>query len=156
MALLMVRKNPRRNISRIETRSAKGKVYGGWEVRMQRRGIKTEKFFSDSVFGGNRSALDAAKSFRDEIEAAGKKLSVRERARTPSTRNKSGTVGVRKHKQIDIRGEYEYHYWYWIAQWTDGLGRRRTRSFSVQAHGERKAYRLACEARRQGVKRANR
>jgi hypothetical protein len=152
----MARKNPKRNISRIETRSASGKVYGGWEVRMQRRGKKTEKFFSDNAFGGNRAALEAAKKFRDQLESSSRKYSVKELARKPSRRNKSGIVGVRLHEQIDTRGDFEYHYWYWVAQWTDGLGRRRTRSFSVHTYGDEEAFRLACEARRKGVNQAKR
>ena len=123
---------------------------------MQRRGKKTEKFFSDNKYGGKRAALDAAKKFRDELEKASRKYSVKELSQRPSRRNKSGVVGVRLHEQIDIRGEYEYHYWYWIAQWTDGLGRRRTKSFSVHTHGDEEAFRLACEARRKGVSHAKR
>ena len=152
----MARKNPKRNISRIETKSATGKVYGGWEVRMQRRGEKTEKFFSDNGHGGKRGALEAAKKFRDKLEAGSRKYTVQELAQNPSKRNKSGIVGVRLHKQVDTRGDYEYHYWYWVAQWTDGLGRRRTKSFSVHTHGDDEAFRLACDARKKGVNQANR
>lgn len=123
---------------------------------MQRRGKKTEKFFSDNKFGGKRAALQAAKEFRDELEQLSRSYTVKELAEQPSVRNRSGVVGVRLHEQIDIRGEYEYHYWYWIAQWTDGLGRRRTKSFSVHTHGDEEAFRLACEARRKGVNQAKR
>ena len=123
---------------------------------MQRRGKKTEKFFSDNGFGGQRGALNAAKDFRDELEDSSRKYTVKELAKNPSKRNKSGIVGVRLHKQIDTRGDYEYHYWYWVAQWTDGHGRRRTRSFSVHTYGEEKAKKLAQAARRQGVNDAKR
>ena len=101
----MARKNPRRNISRIETKSAKGKVYGGWEVRLQRKGVKTEKFFADNKNGGKRGALVAAQAFRDQLEKSTEKYSVEELAESPSIRNKSGVVGVRLHKQIDTRGD---------------------------------------------------
>ena len=43
----MARKNPKRNISRIDMQGGSGKSYGGWEVRMQRKGEKIEKYFSD-------------------------------------------------------------------------------------------------------------
>jgi len=152
----MARKNPKRNITRLDTHGKTGKSYGGWEVRIQRKGEKTEKFFSDKKFGGRRGALQAAKEFRDKIEKTQSKYSVSELAQTPSKRNKSGVVGVRLHQQVDQRGDYEYHYWYWVAQWTDGRGRRRTRSFSVHQYGEDEAYRLACEARTEGVKAAKR
>ena len=152
----MARKNPRRNISRIETVSAAGKKYGGWEVRLQRRGNKTEKFFSDNGFGGKRGALQAAKTFRDELEAKSRKYTVKELSQNPSTRNRSGVVGVRLHHQKDVRGDFVYHYWYWVAQWTDGHGRRKTRSFSCHTYGDEEAFRLASEARRKGVQHAKR
>ncbi len=152
----MARKNPKRNISRIETYSPAGKMYGGWEVRMQRRGKKTEKFFSDNGFGGKRNALKAAQGFRDGLEEKSRKYTVKELASRPSKRNKSGVVGVRLHHQKDARGDFIYYYWYWVAQWTDGHGRRRTKSFSCHTYGDEEAYRLACEARKKGVHQAKR
>lgn len=152
----MARKNPRRNISRIETTSKSGKIYGGWEVRMQRRGERIEKFFSDLAYGGKRAALQAAKSYRDEVDLQYQKYTVKELSEKPSIRNRSGMVGVRLHQQKDRRGEFEYYYWYWVAQWTDGHGRRRTRSFSIHQYGDEGAYRKACEVRVKGVVQAKR
>ena len=152
----MARKNPRRNIHRVEVQSDSGKTYGGWNVRFQRKGQVIQQFFSDSHYGGRRNALAAAKLVRDEIESSYRKYTVAELEQVPNRRNKSGHVGVRLHKQIDIRGEYEYHYWYWIAQWTDGRGRRRTRSFSVQSLGHDEAFRRALAARKRGVRQAKR
>jgi hypothetical protein len=152
----MARKNPRRNITRIDLRARNGKAISGWEVRIQRRRERVQKFFCDSKLGGKRAALRAAQSFRDQTEIKLKPLSVADRAQLPSKRNQSGTVGVRRQQQIDRRGDYEYRYSYWIAQWTDGLGRRKTRSFSVHQFGEKKARQLAVAAREAGVKRAKR
>jgi hypothetical protein len=123
---------------------------------MQRKREKIQRYFSDVAHGGNRGALQAAKEFRDQQEAATEKLSTEERSEIPSARNRSGVVGVRLHRQKDARGKYEYQYWYWVAQWIDGRGRRRTRSFSIHAHGDEKAYRLACKARHDGVASAHR
>ncbi len=153
---LMARKNPRRNIARIEVPGEGRKIYGGWEVRIQRRGERFSKYFSDLSHGGKRLALQSAKVFRDEIDQRYKRYSVKDLAAKPSARNRSGQVGIRLHEQTDRRGEFDYSYWYWIAQWTDGHGRRRTRSFSIHRHGEEEAYRLACEARNQGIKQAKR
>ncbi|MFK7765770.1 MAG: AP2/ERF family transcription factor [Mariniblastus sp.] len=152
----MARKNPKRNISRIEIVDSNGKINGGWQVRIQRRGVRTEKFFSDAVHGGKRAALQWAKEFRDELEQASSKFTVEELSEVPSARNRSGIVGVRLHHQKDRRGEFEYYYWYWVAQWTDGHGKRRTKSFSVHQYGDDEAYRLACEARLKGVSQAKR
>lgn len=152
----MARKNPRRNISRIETTSKRGNVSGGWEVRLQRRGEQTGKYFSDLSYGGKRAALQAAKSFRDDLESQYERYTVEDLAEKPSVRNRSGVVGVRLHQQKDRRGEFDYYYWYWVAQWTDGHGRRRTKSFSVHQYGDDEAYRLACEIRAKGVRQARR
>ena len=152
----MPRKNPRRNISRIETVSSSGHISGGWEVRIQRRGVRHHQYFSDGEFGGKRASLTEAKQFRDEIESAHEKYTVKELGEFPSTRNRSGVVGVRLHQQKDVRGDYVYQYWYWVAQWTDGHGKRKTRSFSIHQHGDEEAYRMAVECRETGVRMARR
>lgn len=149
----MPRPNPRRNISRIDLVNASGR-YGGWEVRLQRRGRKWAKFFSDAAYGGNRAALRAAKIFRDDADQVLRPYTVRERSKNPSRRNRSGIVGLRLERRVERRGDYEYRYTSWIAQWTDGKGKRKTRAFSVDRHGAREAYRRALRARRQGLRRA--
>ena len=152
----MARRNPRRNISRIETPTEGGGVNGGWEVRLQRHYVRYSRYFADSIFGGKLAALRQAKIYRDDLEASFQKMTVADKAHHPSARNQSGVVGVRKHQQSDRRGDFVYHSWCWIAQWTDGHGRRKTRSFSVEKHGDDEAFRLACEARSQGVSNAKR
>ena len=152
----MPRKNPRRNISRIDLFSANGKAHGGWEVRMQRRGKKYEKFFADGQHGGRRAALQAAKIYRDDLEEKLRPYTVKELARTPSVRNKSGIVGVRRATQVEETADYVYTYNFWIAQWIDGKGKRKTRSFSVDKYGEEEAYLRAVQARTRGVNQANR
>jgi len=39
----------------------------GWQVRLQRRGVKYAKFFSDSSYGNAASALVVAREWRDEL-----------------------------------------------------------------------------------------
>lgn len=141
-----------RNISRIDFRNSDGEItHGGWEVRFHRRGKRVEKFFADGKYRGKTRALKAARQYRDEIEAKLPKLTVHELSRKPSRRNQSGMVGVRRHEQTDIRGDWGYTYTFWVAQWTDETGKRRTRSFSIQRHGEEEAYRLAVKARKKGM-----
>ena len=83
-------------------------------------------------------------------------MTVEERSLRPSARNSSGVVGVRLHQQVDRRGAFEYHSWSWVAQWTDGRGRRRTKSFAVEKFGDVEAFRLAWQARKDGVEKAGR
>lgn len=136
--------------------SKSGRSHGGWEVRIQRRGKKYEKFFADGRHGGRRAALQAAKLYRDELEKKLRRYTVKELAKNPSVRNRSGIVGVRRALQIEETDEYIYTYTFWIAQWTDGKGKRKTRSFSVDKYGEDEAYRRAIQARNRGVSQANR
>lgn len=123
---------------------------------MQRKGKRFEKFFADGQFGGRRAALQAAKSYRDALERRHQRYTVEEMARQPSVRNKSGIVGVRRTVQIEETDDYVYTYAFWIAQWTDGKGKRKTRSFSVDKYGEDEAYQRAVQARTSGVSHAKR
>ena len=67
---------------------------------MQRRGEKTEKFFSDNGFGGKSKSLRVAKEFRDSLESKLRKYTVEELSANPSVRNQSGVVGVRLHLSL--------------------------------------------------------
>lgn len=148
----MAKQNPNRNISRIDFKNAAGELAsGGWEVRIQRRGKRVEKFFADNGFGGRGKALAAAKKFRDEKLNAMRGYTTQELAKRPSKRNTSGTVGVRRHTQVDVRGEWQYEYAFWVAQWTGKDGKRHTRSFSVNRYGEDKALKMAAKARSDGL-----
>jgi hypothetical protein len=152
----MARRNPRRNITRIEKTAADGTICGGWEVRIQRQRQSFNRYFSDSISGGKNAALRAAKQFRDQIENSFGRMSTEERAEQPSARNQSGVVGVQLKQHKRQHGDYEYTYLYWVAQWTDGRGQRKTRAFSVNKFGDAEAFRLAWEAREEGVHRARR
>lgn len=152
ISLKAKKSKPNRNISRIDFKNDAGEVtHGGWEVRFHRRGKKIEKFFSDNIFGSKTKALAQARVYRDEIESKLPKLNVHELSRTPSKRNQSGIVGVRRHEQTDVRGDWGYTYSFWVAQWTDENGKRRTRSFSINHYGEEEALRLAIKARKKGM-----
>lgn len=117
-----------------------------------RRGEKIEKYFADTKFRGKLGALREAKDYRDDLEKELRPYTVSELAKRPSKRNTSGTVGVRVSYRKDIRGDYEYTYYFWVAQWTDGKGRRKTKSFSIDKYGHDKAYQLALKARKKGIK----
>ena len=152
----MARKNPRRNITRIENVTTADRLSCGWEVRIQRRGKTVEKFFSDAKLGGNRLALAKAKKFRDQIESKMKPYTVKELAQRPSKRNQSGIVGVRFEERMTVTGGYEYYYPTWVAQWTDTAGKRHTRAFSVKKYGMKEAKKKAITARQKGADEANR
>lgn len=156
----MPRKKPRRNISRIDPaqsgRTEGAGDRGGWLVRIQRRGKQYSRFFADSTLGGNRAALVSAKAWRDALELTLEPHSVETLSQTPSIRNQSGTVGVRRARKATERNGYEFIYEVWVAQWIDGHGKRRTRSFSIEKYGNAEARKLAEDARLKGIRQARR
>ena len=136
-----------RNISRIDSGSTHG-----YQVRFMRRGYSFDQLFSDSIFGGKRKALHAAREFRDELEAEYPHYSRKEVAKIKSARHSSGTVGVHLSEEIDGRWPNKPVYLYWVAQWSPEPGVRKSRRFSVNKYGSDEAYRLAVNARRKGLR----
>ena len=117
----------------------------GWQVRMQRRGIKYGKFFADSIHGTPEQALEAARVWRDALI---KEIADRARICERSARNSSGVVGVSKIKVVSANGT---SYQFWQATWSPAPGQRRCVKFSIKRHGDREAFELAVEARTQGI-----
>jgi len=131
-------------ISRIEQAEAGTR---GWQVRLQRRGVKYAKYFADRRYGGGEPAWEAAKCWRDEVMAqlrSGDESRVCRR----SVRNSSGIVGV---CQVTVRAANGTEYRFWQAAWSTSDGKRRCVKFSVRRHGERRAFELAVSARQGGV-----
>ncbi len=120
----------------------------GWQVRMQRRGVKYAKYFADRGHGGPRGSYEAARRWRDELIARIESEERQARVCTRSARNSSGVIGVSK---IAVSGPNGSVYFFWQAAWCPAPGERRCVKFSVRRHGDRQAFRMAVEARREGV-----
>jgi hypothetical protein len=118
----------------------------GWQVRLQRRGVKYAKYFGDSVFGSPSRALQAARIWRNDLL---REIEALELARicTRSARNSSGVVGVSKVTVVTNGSTYEF----WQATWSPEPGRRRCVKFSIRRYGDQEAFRLAVVARKDGV-----
>lgn len=138
--------SPRENygIARIEL-AAVGTY--GWQVRMQRRGEKVSRFFSDRSCGGVAESLIAARRWRDEQVKLWQQ-SERPRVCEPSVRNASGVVGV---SRVIVRASNGTTYAFWQASWCPAPGQRQSVKFSIRKHGDETAYQLAIEARKLGV-----
>ena len=111
----------------------------GYFVRIQWKGEKHHKFFSDRVYGDRLGALTAALEWRDATERMLSKPRTDRQVVGFSSRNKSGVVGVRRMLKAG-RDVYE-------ATWMDERGRVGRTSFSIARHGEKRAFRLAVRAR---------
>ena len=124
----------------------------GWQVRIQRKGVRYGRFFSDSAWGGTREAFEKAVQYREKILSHSRRLregntaSARSRA-IPDQRNRSGAVGVTRILQRTNGVEYRF----WQASWTSPDGSREIIRFSVLKFGNSKAFELACEARREAM-----
>ncbi|MDA7907632.1 hypothetical protein N9C66_06630 [Akkermansiaceae bacterium] len=118
----------------------------GWQVRLQRRGVKYAKFFGDRVYGGPTRSLSVARQWREQLL---RELEESEQARicARSPRNRSGVVGVSKVTVTTNGSSYEF----WQATWSPSPGRRRCVKFSIRRYGDREAFRLAVIAREDGV-----
>ncbi|WP_435893401.1 hypothetical protein [Oceaniferula spumae] len=117
----------------------------GWQVRMQRRGIKYGKFFADRLHGHPDRALVAARRWRDALL---EKLTDQARICERSQRNSSGVVGVSKITVCSSNGT-TYHFWQ--ATWSPAPGQRRCVKFSIKRYGDREAFQRAVEARTEGI-----
>ena len=96
------RSNPlsERNIKRIDTRADAAKQTHGFQVCISRSGLLHTKHFSDSLYGGTKGALKAARTYRDEMLGEMPEIEASRIAHTQNAKNKSGHVGIsyRKYK----------------------------------------------------------
>lgn len=119
----------------------------GWQVRMQYRGQKVSRFFSDRLHDNAMGSLQAARQWRDD-QWARWQAEERPRVCQSSTRNASGVVGV---SRVTVRSGNGGLYHFWQATWCPAPGQRQSVRFSIRKYGDEVAYHLAIEARQNGV-----
>ena len=135
---------PLRNIRRIDDDSRRTHA---WLVQVQRRSHIIIKMFSDGIFGGKQEALSAALEYRDILIVAPSPAEHNLWHRTIVRRNNtSGIPGVGRYKRATGTEK-------WVAYWIDENGVRKSRTFSVNTYGERRAKQLAIAERQRQLKR---
>lgn len=119
----------------------------GWQVRLQRRGIKYAKFFSDGTHQSPAHALNNARIWRNKLLT---QLNSHDQTRVcqRSSRNNSGVVGVSK---VTVSGPNGSNYHFWQATWSPQPRKRQSIKFSIKRHGDHKAFNLAVQARLQAI-----
>ena len=80
-----------------------------WYVTIQRRGRIYHRHFTDSVYGGKRKALDAAKVYRDSLIASLRPLTRPDRCRIKKKNNRSGVSGVTRIDALEKNRGRIYH-----------------------------------------------
>jgi hypothetical protein len=122
-----------------------------WLVTVQRRGRIYHRHFTDSVYGGKRKALDAAKTYRDNLIACLRPLTRPEHCQIKKRNNRSGISGVTRIDAKENNRGRVYRRQYWLAQWPIGGGKARQKKFSIKIYGERGAFQRAVRVRRQAL-----
>lgn len=124
-----------------------------WLVQVQCRGEITIRSFADGRYGGKRAALQAAIRFRDAAlngaRDKGYQLWRRNRKRRNNT---SGMVEVGRYVTRERGRQGIIERISWQAFWDGPDGRRHSRKFSVNLHGERRARELARRAREDAMR----
>ena len=142
----MARSKANRGISRIDSRSTHG-----WFVRGYRNGKVYSKLFSDRKCGGKGKAQKLAKAYRDELaqELAAIPIQRKRRIVIANQRNNTGELGVSRTVKTGPNGtKYESYSVTWIPE----QGVQKCTSFSIKKYGEKKAFKLAVEFRRQKMR----
>lgn len=101
------RSNPlsERNIKRIDTRPDASKQTHGFQVCISRNGTLQTKHFSDTLYGGTKGALKAARAYRDEMLGDMSEVEASRIAHTQNAKNKSGHVGISYRKYKTAKGK---------------------------------------------------
>jgi hypothetical protein len=138
-------------ITRIDVDGNRRAVHA-YRVSIRKRNKNYIKYFTDAACGGKRKALYEAKKFRDEIMRKARPFTRAELSKSARTKNKSGIVGVSLIETIDKRKKNIHRYLYWKAWWSPEVGKPKSKMFSVNKYGYRKAFHLAKQARQNGLK----
>ena len=121
----------------------------GWQVTIQRKGTRFNKFFSDGRHGGRQEAFKAAKFYRQSVLSSYDAYSRKELCLKLKRSNQTGYPGVcRAQSRVSARSPRLR--WYWIATWTPVEGEpAKSKKFSIRRYGEQRAFRLALQFRRE-------
>lgn len=132
-----------KGISRIDSGSTHG-----WFVRGYRNGKTYSRLFSDRKSGGKGKAQSLAKSYRDELNH--ELESIQKKPRQPrivvsDSRNTTGELGVSRAVKTGPNGTKHECF---SVSWRPKPGVQKCTSFSIKKYGEKKAFKLAVEHRR--------
>ena len=119
----------------------------GWQVRVIRRGIAINEFFSDSKHGGKLGSLSDAVHFRDQTTRDLRPVLRSEIARRRTARNTSGIPGVRRVVVKSTRSGKVFESEMWEASGSPQPNKRKSRRFSVKRLGEDGAREAAISQR---------
>ena len=139
----MAHSKANKGISRIDSGSTHG-----WFVRGYRNGKTYSRLISDRKSGGKGKAGNLAKSYRDELNhelESIQKKPLQRRIVVSDSRNTSGELGVSRTIKMGPNGTKHECF---SVSWRPEPGVQKCTSFSIKKYGEKKAFKLAVEHRR--------
>ena len=143
----MARKRANKGISRIDSGSTHG-----WFVRGYRNGKTYSKLFSDRKCGGKGKAQRMAREYRDQLIQELSEIPKKKRQRrvvVSDSRNQTGELGVSRTTKIGPNGTKHECY---SVSWRPEPGVQKCTSFSIKKYGEKKAFKMAVDHRRQKMR----
>jgi hypothetical protein len=126
----------------------------GWYVRVRQNGKVKSKFFSDQKHGGIAKALmKARRYYKKEVQ----KILSRTLGEAPKqipnrvivTKNKNNNTGVIGVQKIERKNPGGSTYRAYRVCWTEKSGSAKTKFFSIDKFGDKKAFKLACQFRKE-------
>ncbi len=139
----MARSKANKGISRIDSGSTHG-----WFVRGYRNGKTYSRLFSDRKSAGKGKAQHLAKSYRHELNHEHESIQKKPRQRrivVSDSRNTTGELGVSRTIKMGPNGTKHECF---SVSWRPEPGVQKCTSFSIKKYGEKKAFKLAVEHRR--------
>lgn len=126
----------------------------GWYVRVRQNGKVKSKFFSDQKYGGIVKALNKARRYyKKQMRALFSKTLGEAPKRIPDrvivTKNKNNNTGIIGVQRIERQNPGGSIYKAFRVCWTEKSGKAKTKFFSIDKYGEKKAFELAREFRKE-------
>ncbi len=141
-----------------KSRNKTGQGQHGWWVRISRNKVKYDNFFNDNKYNGDKNkSLEVAIMYRDAVKTQfldnPNTIDVISGTNRMSSRNSSGIVGVYRVEEKHTKSGNIHHKAAWRCFWPDGNGTGGSinKSFSIAKYGEKEAFRLAYDARINGL-----
>jgi hypothetical protein len=117
--------------------------YRGWVVTVKRGAAHYVEYFADGR-QGPQASFERAVAYRNRLL---KRVPAFNKLKRRYERNTTGEIGARCIERTQAGRRFVRY----VATWPTASGRRAKRSFSIAKYGERRARRLAVQARRRGV-----
>jgi hypothetical protein len=124
----------------------------GWTVMFIRNGESYQKHFANSLHGGPKKALAAAKAWRNKMSRNVPCITKADLATILRRHNTSGYPGVYLMATTRKTDVGQRKCWMWQARTPEDVKPQRTKSFAIARYGNEQAFAMAVAARQEFVR----